>query len=258
MIPVTTPGPSRANIPPDDEHGDTSERISMVVSDPLPGDVLVENVEDRKVTGPDDGFGQLWRKQYWIRLDGSSVTPTELVKVWKERYTEFWPEGSRLYQPPDGLEMGDVAAADLAMIGGTRLGTGIIVVEEDDTSFTFSTLEGHTLSGNITFSGRSNEGITVAHVEVFMRASDPIFEIGMPLGGHQHENKFWEASLKALAQHFGVDAEPEMKMECLDRRFKWRNARNVVHNSFLHTYFHLATRPFRRLTGAVRSRGSAS
>ena len=185
----------------DRDTSDTSERISAVTADPLPRGALEVNVEERKSMGPNDGFGKLWRKRFWIRLAGSTVTPAELVEVWKARYTEIWPPGSRLFQPPGGLEEGDVAAADLAMVGGTRLGTGIVVTDERDTSFTFTTVQGHMLAGTITISARDHDGITVAQVETtFMRASDPLYEIGMPLGGHRYENRFWKASLVALAR----------------------------------------------------------
>ena len=243
---------------PDHGHADTSERISLVISDPLPRETLAGNVVGRDVTAVEDGFGKLWRKKFWIRLEGASVTPEELIEVWKKRYTEFWPKGSHLYQPPDGLSTGDVAAADLAMIGGTRVGTGIIVINDTDTSFTFATLQGHTFCGTITFSGAEENGITVARVEVLLRASDPIYEIAMPLGGHQHENKFWEASLRAVARYFGVEADPAMDMEVLDSKRKWRNATNIVHNAFLHTAFTVATRPIRLAVNRLRSRGQST
>lgn len=246
------------NDSPDHVPANTSEPISVVISDPLPQEALDENVEGRAVTGVEDGFGKLWRKRYWIRLDGASVTPEGLVDVWKHRYTEFWPKGSHLYQPPDGLSTGDVAAADLAMIGGTRVGTGIIVLRETETSFTFATLEGHTFCGTITFSGVVEQGATVARVEVVMRASDPVYEIGMPLGGHQHENKFWQASLRALARYFGVEAEPGMDMEVLESKRQWRNARNIVHNAFLHTAFTVITRPIRLALDRLPGRGRSS
>jgi hypothetical protein len=255
---VVNPGTAHPPDPLDREPGDTSERISALISDPLPRGALVENVAGRKVTGPEDGFGRLWRKRYWVRLAGSTITPAELIEVWTTRYTEFWPEGSRLYQPTSGLEQGDVAAADLAMIGGTRVGTGIVVTEEHDTSFTFASLQGHTFNGTITFTGHEDGGVTVAQVEVNARASDPLYEIFMPLGGHWHENRFWKASLSALARHFGVEAQPEMSMECLDTRRKWRNAGNIVHNAFLHTAAYLVARPFRRLAHWLRSRGRST
>jgi hypothetical protein len=258
MRPLVNPGTAHPHEPPDRDPGDTSERISALISDPLPRGALTKNVAGRKVTGPEDGFGKLWRKRYWIRLAGSAVTPDELIEVWRTRYTAFWPKGSRLYQPPDGLEQGDVAAADLAMIGGTRVGTGIVVTEERETSFTFATLQRHTFNGTIAFTGRNDGGATEAHVEVIARASDPLYELFMPLGGHWHENRFWKASLSALARHFGVEAQPEMSMECLDKRRKWRNAGNIVHNAFLHTAAYLIARPFRRLGRRLRSRGGAA
>ncbi len=258
MHSLVTPGASHPQHPPDHQSDEDPERISALISEPLPREALSVNVEGRRVTGPDDGFGKLWHKQFWIRLEGATVTPSELIEVWNAKYTEFWPKGSHLYQPPDGLDEGDVAAADLAMIGGTRVGTGIVVTDVSDTSFTFATLEGHTLSGTITFSGKDDAGVTVAHVDVVMRAADPIYEIGMPLGGHHHENKFWEASLVALARHFGVESEPKSQIECLDTGRKWRNTTNVVHNAFLHTAFYLVARSARRPVTWLRSRGTSS
>lgn len=252
---MATHGNSGSPDSPDHGPATTSEPISMLISDPLPPEALRDNVEGRDVTSVEDGFGKLWRKRFWVRLEDADVTPSGLIDVWKKRYTEFWPEGSHLYQPPEGLEKGDVAAADLAMIAGTRVATGIIVLNVDDTSFTFATLQGHTFCGTITFSGVEEDGATVARVDVLMRASDPIYEIGMPLGGHQHENKFWEASLHALAKYFGVEAHPQMDMTCLDDHRQWRNIGNIRYNAFLHTIFQVVTRPFRLALGRLRSRG---
>lgn len=237
---------------------DSSERISSVISDPLPDDVLEDNVQDHAVTSPDDGFGKLWRKRYWVRLEGADVAPADLIEVWQEHYSDFWPEGSKLYQPAGGLKEGDVAPIDLAMEGGARIGTGIAVVDTTDTSFTFATLEGHTLSGTITFSARDDDGVTVAEVNVLMRASDPLYEIGMPLGGHRHEDAFWESSLRAMARHFGVETQPEMRATCEDSHRKWRNASNIVDNAFLRTSANLIAKPLRRIADRVLSKGTPS
>ena len=255
---MANPGTNHPGSSADHGPAGTSERISAVISDPLPTEALAENVVGRDVTAVEDGFGKLWRKRFWIRLAGASVTPEELIDVWKKRYTEFWPEGSHLYQPPEGLSTGDVAAADLAMIGGTRVGTGIIVINDTDTSFSFATLQGHTFCGTITFSAAEEDGATVARVDVLLRASDPIYEIGMPLGGHQHENKFWESSLRALAKYVGVEAEPGMEMEVLDSHRHWRNVTNIVHNAFLHTALTVVTRPIRLALGRLRSGGQST
>lgn len=230
----------------------------MLISDPVPAEALRRNVEGRAVTSVEDGFGKLWRKRFWVRLEGADITPASLIELWKKHYTEFWPTGSHLYQPPEGLETGDVAAADIALIAGTRVGTGIIVLDESDTSFTFATLQGHTFCGTTTYEGLEENGVTIARVSVLMRASDPLYEIGMPLGGHRQENRFWQASLRALARYVGVEAEPDMQIECLDPHRKWRNAGNIRHNAFLHTAFAVAARPFRHIIGRLSRRGSAT
>ncbi len=234
------------------------ERISALISDALPAGALKENIEGHSVSNHDDGFGKLWHKRFWIRLPASAVSPETLIETWKEHYSEFWPKGSRLYESPQGLDEGEVAAADIAMIAGTRVGTGIIVTDSRDRAFRFATLQGHTFSGTITFSSKQDGQDTVAQVDVVMRASDPLYEVGMPLGGHQHENKFWKASLVALARYFGVEAGPESTIECIDKRRKWSNASNIVHNAFLHTAAYLAMRPFRRFTRKQRAKGNTS
>jgi hypothetical protein len=53
------------------------------------------NVEGKEPTFPNDGFGQLWRKMYEVRLVDTSATPEEVVRVWKERLPDFLPEHSR-------------------------------------------------------------------------------------------------------------------------------------------------------------------
>ena len=65
-----------------------------------------------------------------------------------------------------------------------------------------------------------------------MRSSDPIYEIGMAFGAHRIEDRFWEATLTALAQSLGV-AEPEVeaRRECMDKRRQWKRVGNVRHNA---------------------------
>ncbi len=57
----------------------------------VPEGVANINVDGRRVVGAIQGFGQLWRKTYRIRLHGAAVTPAEVIAVWKERFSSFWP-----------------------------------------------------------------------------------------------------------------------------------------------------------------------
>ena len=61
------------------------------------------NVEGRRAVGPLQGFGKLWQKTYRVGLKGAEVTPTEVIKTWKENYQEFWAEGNRFYAPLAGI-----------------------------------------------------------------------------------------------------------------------------------------------------------
>ena len=47
------------------------------------------NVDGRRMVGAIQGFGQLWRKTYRIRLEGAAVTPGEVIAVWKQQFASF-------------------------------------------------------------------------------------------------------------------------------------------------------------------------
>jgi hypothetical protein len=107
-------------------------------------------------------------------------------------------------------------------------------------------------AGVITFSAFQSDGMPVARIEVVLRASDPLFELGMDLFGHRREDRFWKATLASLAAHFGVNAQPEMHRQLLSRRFQWSNAGNIVHNSLIRSGFFQSTAPITRLARRFR------
>lgn len=75
----------------------------------VPTGVLNINVEGRQAIGPLQGFGQMWQKTYRVHLDNATVTPTEVITVWKENFPNFWPKGNRFYTPLTGIAPGEVA-----------------------------------------------------------------------------------------------------------------------------------------------------
>ena len=48
-----------------------------------------------------------------------------------------------------------------------------------------------------------------AQAQVLMRASDPLYEVGMSMGGHSQEDRHWKHTLRQLALHFGVDGRAD-------------------------------------------------
>jgi hypothetical protein len=211
------------------------------------------NVAGRRPTSPIQGFGRMWQKSYRVRLEGAQAPPAEVVAVWKRDFPTFWPKGNRFFAPLAGIQPGEVAVIDLSMPGRLKLSTGVLVMYADDESFTLMTPQGHMFAGWITFSAFQQDGVTVAQAQVLMRASDPLYEVGMTLGGHRQEDRHWEHTLRSLASAFGVDGEVSTETLCVDRRRQWSNAGNVWHNAGIRSGMfmamapmRLAARPFRR------------
>ena len=173
-------------------------------------------VTGKRVSGPLQGFGQLWQKTFTVRLDGVDTTPEAVVATWKAHFPEFWPKGQRFYAPLSGIAPGEVALLEISPVPGTpvRLSTGVLVLYADDESFTFMTPEGHTLSAWITFSARRDGDVTIAQAQALERPSDPFDDLAYMLGGNRQNNKFWEATLRNLAIMVGV---PVPVVEIADR-----------------------------------------
>jgi hypothetical protein len=197
-----------------------------------------DNVTGRRLTGPVQGFGKMWQKTYTVDI-GSAVTPQAAIAAWKADFGSFWPKGNRFNGALTGIAPGDVAMLDLAMPGGVRLSTGVMVLYADDESFTLMTPQGHMFAGWITNSAYERGGTTIVQAQVLMRANDPLYEIGLTMGGHAKEDRFWQQTLTALAAHLGApDAEPHAEIVCVDRRRQWRRAGNIWHNAAIRTVLH--------------------
>jgi hypothetical protein len=215
------------------------------------------NVAGKRPTSPIQGFGRMWQKTYRVRLEGCDATPADVITVWKRDFPSFWPKGNRFFAPLAGIAPGEVAVLDLGMPGRLKLSTGVLVMYADEESFTLMTPQGHMFSGWITFSAFQDGGeATVAQAQVLMRASDPLYEMGMTMGGHRQEDRHWEHTLRSLAEAFGVEGEVSTETICVDKRRQWGNAGNVWHNAGIRSSMYtaaapirLATRPFRRAGG---------
>ncbi len=111
-------------------------------------------------------------------------------------------------------------------------------------------------SGWITFSAYEEDGCTVAQAQVLIRANDPLYEIGLRLGGHKMEDAFWQHTLTSLATFFGVDEPVYTRVICLDPKVQWSYARNIRHNAAVRTALYTLAAPIRwmrkRLEGGRR------
>ncbi len=142
---------------------------------------------------------------------------------------------------------GEGAVLHLSEVAGQPLiSTGIMVIYADEESFAFMTPAGHPIAGMNTFSAYDADGCTAAQVQCLVRANDPIYEIGMKLGIlSKIENDFWLHTVKAVAAHFAVDAQPEWQETLVDPRWQWKRAKNIWQNAAARTALYTMTAPLR-------------
>jgi hypothetical protein len=241
---AAAPAPGR-NAPRDASHWAAKvDRLPAEVREGMRG----TNVAGRRLTGPVQGFGRLWQKTYSVDV-GPAISPQDAIAVWKAHFPEFWPAGNRFAGALTGITPGDVALLDIAVGGGITMSTGVFVLYADAESFTFATPQGHQFAGWITFSAERSGATTVIQAQGLLRASDPFFELGMPVI-FRMEDRFWVQTMIALARRLGA-AEPAVQTRsvCLDRKRQWRRAGNVWHNSMARSVLQTVTWP---LTAARR------
>ena len=222
------------------------DRLPVADGDP-PG----RNVAGRRLNGPVQGFGKMWRKTYWINVS-PNISPQTVIAEWKAHFGEFWPAGNRFKGPLTSLSPGDVALLDVSVGGGIRLSTGVFVLYADEESFTLMTPQGHMFAGWITFSaeraggasalGASPGAFTVIQTQVLMRANDPLYELAMGLGGHRKEDQFWVQTMTALARYLGaLPVTVHTRTVCIDRRRQWGNFGRIRYNSMVRSMLHSTT-----------------
>ncbi len=251
---MSTKEPTNEQVATPRDASSWAKQVTKLKVGEVPSDAVNRNVEGRRVMSPIQGFGKMWQKTYRVALDRAEVSPAELIAEWKENFASFWPERNWFYGPLTGIAPGEVAVLNLTMPGRLKLSTGVLVVYADEESFTFMTPQGHMLSGWITFSASEQDGVTTAQVHILMRAHDPLSEVGLALGGHKAEDRFWQETLTALARHFGVEEEPEVETHvvCVDGRRQWSKARNIWHSAAIRSAMYAATAPARTLARPFR------
>jgi len=228
----------------------------------IPAGVTPINVQGRLTAGALQGFGQLWKKTYQIRLRGITSDAVEVMDIWKKKFSELQPPGNKFYLPIDGLEAGDVIFIDspLPVVppmydkpGLVPMTSGVMVMYNDSESFAVMTPEGFPVAGWNNFSVFEDNGELVAQVQSFERASDPIYEFGFRfMAGAKRQEFIWKHVLTRLAETVGVKGEVSIERECLDPRLQWAYAAKVWQNAGVRTTFYKLATPFRWLGARLR------
>ena len=217
----------------------------------------MDTVTGKRVSGPVQGFGQMWQKTFSVRVPADEHAPEDVVAHWKSAFPTFWPKGSSFYAPLAGINPGEVALLEVPPVPGSpvKMSTGVLVIYADRESFTFMTPEGHALSAWITFSAYRDADETVVQVQALERTSDPFIELSYIFGANRANDRFWERTLENLARSLGV-GQPVVDSQkvCVDRRRQWKYAGNVRHSAAVHMAVGTVTAPARW----VRRRRAAS
>jgi hypothetical protein len=234
-----------------------AKAVSRLSVSHVPKGAINLNVTGRRLAGPIQGFGKMWQKTYQISLPRERVSAVDLISTWKQHFPDFWPEGNNFYAPLTGIEPGEVALLNMTLPGRMKLSTGVMVLYADEESFTLMTPQGHMFAGWITFSATERGDVTGAQAQVLMRASDPIFELGLALGGHRQENTFWAQTLTAVASHFGHSGPVDTQVVCVDKRRQWSRWGNIRHSSAISSTGYMLATPLRALAAVFRSPGGS-
>jgi hypothetical protein len=236
-----------------------AEPVAKLTVADIPKGAVGYNLQGRQVVGPLQGFGQMWQKTYRVHLPGVALTPAEIMKIWKEEFPVFQPAESCFYPSMSGIQPGSIIFINLELpvFYGLRsflpMESGVIVLYADDEMFTVMTPEGFPVSGWNTFGVYEEDGTTVAQVQSIDRATDPIYEFGtMFLGGAVRQEENWMHVLTALAARSGIHGQVQVCKALVDPRRQWLEAKNVLKNAVLWTFFYRLTAPMRAARNFVK------
>ncbi|MBN1636926.1 MAG: STAS domain-containing protein [Deltaproteobacteria bacterium] len=225
----------------------STRKISSLWAEPFaqlrlghhPSQALDYNIDGLKLTGPLQGFGQLWEKTYQVRLSGVKISPRQAVKVMRERFPSFQPDQNHFYPSRAGIIPGEIVIINSVLLG-VPISTGVFVLYADDTSFTFMTPQGHPESGWVHFRAYEDEASTIMQIQGFARANDLFYEIGFKLAGSRIQENIWKHVLTQFAGYFGLDGWVQVSKSCIDESIQWANMKNIWYNAQIRTLLYLA------------------
>jgi len=177
-----------------------------------------------------------------------NLEPQHIISLWRSEFPSFWPTGNRFFSSGKSpIIPGTAAVLNLTLPGGLVVATGLMVIYADDTSFSFITIQGHILSGWITFSSFKEKADTIIQVHPLFRASDPLMEFGMRFGAAKQEDQFWHATLGNLARRLGVQGERSQQDVLIDPHIQWSEFKNLWYNPVIRSSLYMPLYMLKRM-----------
>jgi len=211
----------------------------------MPAEAISLNVNGRKTSGPQQGFGQLWEKTYRIDLTDAGLAPAQIIETVKKHFPLLQPEENRFYPSVNGIKPGEIVLINARTPGG-MVATGVRVLYEGDTTFTFITPQGHPEAGWVTFKAFEESGHTIMQIRGLARASDPVYELAFRIAGSSLQQQIWTHMLQSLAKHITSSGKVAVNKQCLDESLQWWRFFNVLQNAQILSIFYMITHPFKK------------
>jgi Domain of unknown function (DUF1990) len=146
-----------------DQEGSPQEDLPPPLPDGLGGERL-QRLED--------GSGPLFRRHYWVRIEGSRLTPEELMGELLREPNRAAPVEVAVFRKVSGapgpLQVGDEFVVRMP---GPWDGP-VVVVDRTPTSFRFATLRGHLEAGQIEFRTGPDGDAVRFEIESWARSGD--------------------------------------------------------------------------------------
>jgi transposase len=135
--------------------------------------LLPGGLADGRLQRLEDGSGPLFRRRYRVRIEGSRLTPEQLMAEMLREPNRAAPIEVAVFRKTRGGE-GPLAVGDEFVVRMPGPWDGpVLVVDRTPTSFRFATLEGHLEAGQIEFRTSAGGGDAVCfEIESWARSGD--------------------------------------------------------------------------------------
>jgi hypothetical protein len=138
------------------------------------GPPLPDGLVDQRVQRLQDGVGPLFRRRYGVGIEGSSMSPEQLMATIAQNPNRAAPVEVALFRKTRG-DKGRLQVGDEYMVRMPGPWDGPVrVVHQSPTSFRLATLRGHLEAGQIEFRARQ-EGVALRfEIESWARSGDQL------------------------------------------------------------------------------------
>ena len=141
------------------------------------GPPLPDGLVDQQVQGVRDGAGPLFRRRYAVRIQGSSMTPEQLIAAIAENPNRAAPVEVAFFRKVHG-DKGPLQVGDEYLVRMPGPWDGPVrVVDRSPTSFRLVTLRGHLEAGQIEFRAGREDVALRFEIESWARSGDRLSEL---------------------------------------------------------------------------------